>query len=204
MNTIASRFRGFLPVVIDVETAGFNAETDALLELAAVIIHTNDQGLLHPDKKVHHYHIEPFTGANLDKSALEFTGIKPYHPFRFAIPERQALDELFATIAKQLKLSKCSRAVMVAHNPIFDLSFVQAAIKRSGIKKSPFHSFTALDTATLSALAFGQTVLAKAVRCAGIEFNADEAHSAIYDAERTAELFCYIMNNWKNPADETS
>ena len=37
-SLFAQRFRGYFPVVIDVETAGFNAQTDALLEIAATTL----------------------------------------------------------------------------------------------------------------------------------------------------------------------
>lgn len=43
MKTVASRFRGFYPVIIDVETAGFNCATDALLEIAAVTLMINNE-----------------------------------------------------------------------------------------------------------------------------------------------------------------
>ena len=189
------RFRGYLPVVIDVETAGFNAHTDALLELAAISVHYNDQGLLVPEHEWH-YHIKPFEGANLDPKALEFNGIVPDHPFRLALTETDALKDMFAKVEEALDETKCQRAILVGHNAAFDLSFLQAAVARTGIKKSPFHAFSCLDTASLSAVAFGQTVLAKALRAANIPFDLSQAHSALYDAERTAQLFCDIVNRW--------
>jgi ribonuclease T len=62
------------------------------------------------------------------------------------------------------------------------------------MKSSPFHSFTSLDTATLAAVTLGETVLARAAKRAKIPFDVNQAHSAGYDAERTAELFCYMVN----------
>lgn len=192
---IANRFRGFLPVVVDVETAGFNAETDALLEIAAVTVRMDLNGRLHRN---HTYacHVEPFPGANLDKRALEFTGIDPFNPFRMAMPEAKALEHIFAPIREEVKREECSRAILVGHNPFFDLGFIKAAVARTGNKKSPFHSFSTFDTATLGGLAYGQTVLAKAAQAAGIEWDNSQAHSAIYDAERTADLFCAVVNLW--------
>lgn len=190
------RFRGYLPVIIDVETAGFNHETDALLEIAAVTVRMNEQGLLEP-AETHAHHITPFAGANLEKEALEFTGIDPYHPFRFAVEEKVALSQVFKAIRKAMKAAKCQRAILVGHNPAFDLSFVKAASARCGIKRNPFHPFSTIDTASISALALGQTVLAKAVLAAKLEFDHSQAHSAIYDAQKTAELFCYIVNRWQ-------
>lgn len=193
---IADRFRGFLPVVVDVETAGFNAKTDALLEIAAVTLVMDDEGLLHLHE-THAAHVEPFPGANLEERALAFTGIDPYHPFRLALPEKEALEKVFSPIRQAIKEQACTRAILVGHNPFFDLGFLNAAVERSKIKKNPFHAFSSFDTATLGGLAYGQTVLAKAAHAAGIAWDSDQAHSAVYDAERTAELFCTIINRWR-------
>lgn len=193
--SLNQRFRGFLPIVIDVETAGFNAQTDALLELAAVSLAFDEDGTLVP-AQTWHYHIQPFEGANLDPKALEFTGIEPDHPFRYAVSEEEALGALFTEVRQAVKEQSCQRAILVGHNAWFDLSFLLAATERTGLKRSPFHSFSSFDTATLSALAFGQTVLAKSLYAAGITFDLKQAHSALYDAEKTAELFCHIVNQY--------
>ena len=193
---IKNRFRGYFPVVVDVETAGFNAKTDALLEIAAVTLKMDDQGFLHPDKTFHH-HIEPFAGANLEKAALDFNGIDPYCALRGAIEESEAMKELCKEIRKEQKNADCQRSIIVAHNAAFDQGFVNAAIERSSIKCTPFHPFVSFDTTTLAGLALGQTVLIKACMAAGIEFDQKEAHSALYDTQKTAELFCYIVNKWK-------
>jgi ribonuclease T len=198
---INKRFRGYLPIVIDVETAGFNPQTDALLELAAISVQYNEDGLLVPDQ-FWHYHIKPFEGANLDPRSLEFTGIQPDHPFRLALPETEALQDLFGKVQDALYQTQCQRAILTGHNAAFDLSFLQAAILRTGLKKSPFHAFSCLDTASLAAVAFGQTVLAKALRAAHIPFDLDHAHSALYDADRTALLFCDITNRWDQTVDK--
>lgn len=195
-NELSQRFRGFLPIVIDVETGGVNPAKDALLEIAAISITMDDQGLIHPDQ-AYHYHVLPFEGANLDPGALAFNKIDPYHPFRFAIPEAQALRELFSATSKECKQKSCSRAVLVGHNAWFDQQFINAAVERCQLGYNPYHRFTSFDTATLSALVYGQTVLSRALELAKIPFNTDEAHSALYDAKHTAELFCVIVNHWK-------
>jgi ribonuclease T len=193
--SIAGRFRGFLPVVVDVETAGFNPQTDALLEIAAVILHMDHTGHLQRQQTFAR-HVQPFPGANLDPAALAFTGIDPHHPFRDALPEQEVLQSIFQPIRKAVRDSGCSRAILVGHNPWFDLAFLNAAVQRTGVKRNPFHPFSAFDTATLGGLAFGQTVLSRAAQAAGIAWDNQEAHSAIYDAERTAELFCRVVNLW--------
>ncbi|HBY38079.1 MAG TPA: ribonuclease T [Alteromonas sp.] len=192
---LAHRFRGYFPVIIDVETAGFNANTDALLEIAAVTLHMDEEGMLHPDQ-TYHAHVTPFEGANLEPAALEFNGIDPNCALRGAIDEDEAMKELCKTIRKQQKAAECQRSVIVAHNATFDQSFVNAAIERCNIKRTPFHPFVSFDTTTLSGLAVGQTVLVKACQAAGIAFDQKEAHSALYDAKKTAELFCYIVNRY--------
>jgi ribonuclease T len=195
-TAIAERFRGFLPVVVDVETAGFNAETDALLEIAAVTLRIDLNGNLQP-QETYSAHVKPFPGANLEPSALAFTGIDPHHPLRIAVDEAEALKKIFTPIRQAVKETGCTRAILVGHNPAFDLSFVKAAVERTGIKRNPFHQFSTFDTATLGGLAFGQTVLSRAMNAAGIEWDDSQAHSAIYDTEKTAELFCAIVNRWK-------
>lgn len=195
MSHISKRFRGFLPVVVDVETAGFDCHSHALLEIAAVPITMNGEGEVKPAETIA-CHVQPFEGAQLDPRALEFTGIDPFHPFRMAKPEAEALELIFEPIAEIIRTQQCTRAILVGHNPFFDLGFIKAAAKRQGFKKMPFHQFSTFDTATLGGLAFGQTVLARAAQAAGIKWNNDEAHSAVYDAERTAELFCNIVNRW--------
>jgi ribonuclease T len=180
----AERFRGFLPVAVDVETGGFDCEKDALLEIAAVVIDMDADGVVHPAPTVS-THVEPFPGANIDPRALEITGIDPTHPFRGALPEREALDLVFKPIRKALREYGCQRAILVGHNAAFDL-------------------FSCFDTATLGGLAYGQTVLSRAVQAAGLDWNASEAHSAVYDAERTALLFCDIVNRWKRMSEATA
>ena len=196
VHKISDRFRGFLPVVVDVETGGFNCATDAILEVAASLVRMDDDGMLSLHRTLD-FHVKPFEGANIEQSALDFTGIDPWHPFREAVKEEDAMADLFRAVRKEIREQGCSRAVLVGHNAHFDAGFINAAVERCDIQRNPFHPFSFFDTATLSGLAYGQTVLAKACAEAGISFNNDEAHSAAYDAERTAELFCDIVNRWK-------
>ena len=195
VNTMANRFRSYLPVIVDLETAGFNATTDALLEMAVVIPAMDESGQLIIESS-HREHIIPFEGANLDPAALKFNGIDPYHPFRLAIDEKEALRKLFAPVRAAVKAQQCTRAILVGHNPAFDIGFMNAAVERTKFKRNPFHPFSTFDTATLGGLAYGQTVLAKAAKAADIEWDNEQAHSALYDAEQTAILFCKIVNQW--------
>ncbi len=200
MMPIANRFRGFLPVVVDVETGGFNPATDALLELAVCIIEMDGEGWLRPGQ-VMMRHIKPFEGANIEQAALEFNGIRPDHPLRPSVKEDIALRDLLQPVRQELRDTGCKRAVLVGHNAHFDLSFLNAIIQRVGYKRNPFHPFSCFDTATLGGLAYGQTVLARAVDAAGLAWDSGQAHSAAYDTERTAALFCTIVNRWRHLQD---
>jgi ribonuclease T len=191
--TMQRRFRGFLPVVVDVETGGFNCATDALLEIAAVLIEFGPDGRLRRGES-HAYHVRPFEGANLEPASLAVTGIDPWHPLRPAIPEKDALGRIFTEVRSAMKVQECRRAVLVGHNAAFDLGFINAAVARAEIKRNPFHPFSCFDTATLAGAAFGQTVLAKAAQVCGLEWDSSAAHSARYDAERSADIFCEVCN----------
>ncbi len=193
-TSMDKRFRGFLPVVVDVETGGFNEKTDALLQIAAVMIDMDEEGRLVLGE-THSCHVNPFEGANMDPASMEINGIIPDHPLRMAVDEKHALPKIFKPIREALKQYRCKRAILVGHNANFDLKFVNAAAERSGIKRNPFHPFSTFDTVSLAGLLYGQTVLARACDVAGLGWDSREAHSAIYDAEMTARLFCRIVNS---------
>ena len=192
---MARRFRGFLPVVVDVETGGFNEVTDALLQIAAVLLDFDKQGHLYCTETIS-CHVTPFEGANLDPKSMQVNGIDVDHPFRLALEEKQALPKIFKPVREEIKRQGCNKAILVGHNAHFDLKFINAAAARTGIKRNPFHPFSTFDTVTLAGLAYGQTVLARAVKSAGLEWDTAEAHSAIYDAEMTAALFCKVVNEF--------
>jgi ribonuclease T len=194
---MSRRFRGYLPVAIDVETGGFNVLTDALLEIAVVLIHMDAGGTLRRGT-THDFHVQPFDGARLDPASLAVTGIDPWHPLRPALPERDALQRLFREVRHAVRAYNCRRAILVGHNAAFDLACINAAVARSEVKRNPFHPFSCFDTATLAGAALGQTVLAKAVTVAGLEWDADSAHSARYDAECSADLFCLVCNRLRD------
>lgn len=192
---MSRRFRGFFPLVVDVETGGFDARRDALLEIGALTLKIDEQGQLSIKDK-YACHVEPFDGANMDPKSLEVNGIDPYHPFRIAKPETEAVRELFRFAGKEMKQTGCNRCVMIGHNTVMDLNFINAAASRNKIARNPFHPFSTFDTVTMAGLAYGQTVLSRAAQAAGLDWDNEAAHSALYDATKTAELFCIIVNRW--------
>jgi ribonuclease T len=192
---MSERFRGYLPVVVDVETGGFDWNRHALLEIAMQPIDLDEDGRLIPGEMAS-AHLVPAPGTEIDPKSLQVTGIDLDHPFRLAKPERDALDHVFAAVRAAVRKHDCQRAILVGHNAHFDLNFLNAAVARTQHKRNPFHPFSVFDTVTLAGVAYGQTVLARAVHAAGLAWNGEEAHSAVYDTERTAELFCKIANSW--------
>ena len=194
ITPMSARFRGYLPIVVDVETGGFNEQTDALLQIAAVIIDMDEDGQIFCAETIS-CHVTPFEGSRLDPASMQINGIDVDHPFRLALDEKQALPKIFKPVREALKRQACNKAILVGHNAHFDLKFINAAAQRSGIKRNPFHPFSNFDTVTLAGLVYGQTVLARALKAAGFEWDTNEAHSAVYDAEMTASLFCKIVNN---------
>ncbi|HEY5716051.1 MAG TPA: ribonuclease T [Psychromonas sp.] len=195
-NLLDKRFRGYYPVIIDIETSGLNAQTDAILEIAAILPAMDEQGYLYAAEKIH-FHVLPFEGANMDPKALAFTGIDPFNPLRAAVDERLALTEIFKLVRKHQKDNHCNRSIIVAHNASFDQGFINKATERCNLKRVPFHPFASFDTASMAALTLGQTVLAKACQQAGIAYDSVQAHSALYDTEITADLFFYMVNKWR-------
>lgn len=203
VRPMSERFRGFLPVVVDVETGGFDWNKHALLEIAAIPIEIDEAGLLVPGE-VACAHVEPAPGTEIDPKSLEVTGIVLDHPFRLAKPEKEALEHVFAPVRAAIRKHNCQRAILVGHNAHFDLNFLNAAVARVAHKRNPFHPFSVFDTVTLAGVAYGQTVLARAVHAAGLAWDSTQAHSAVYDTERTAELFCTIANAWPTPTPAIS
>lgn len=196
LNLLSNRFRTFYPVVIDIETAGFNAKTDAVLEIALITLKMDKSGWLHKEDTLH-FHVKPFKGSIINSDAIAFNKIDPFNPLRGAISEKSAIEIILEKVRQGIKIQGCSRGIVVAHNANFDHTFLMAAIQRVQTKNNPFHPFVTFDTAVLSGLAVGQTVLAKACKAMGLSFDNQQAHSALYDTLQTADLFCEIVNRWK-------
>ena len=193
---LKNRFRKYLPVVVDIETGGFDPELNAILEIAITLIEENDNKFVVGETLRHH--IIPFKNSIIEKESLEFTKIKLDHPLRNAIDEKDAIKDIFKIINKVKNKYECSRAILVGHNAHFDNSFLDAAIKRNNIKRTPFHKFSVIDTVSLGVLATGQTVLARICDKLEIDYDNDQAHSAAYDTLVTAKVFCSIVNGYDN------
>ena len=187
-----SRFRGYLPVVVDLETGGFDNGIHAVLEIAAATLDFADDRLVVGGR--HRWAVTPHPDTAVEEASLKVTGIDLDDPGRGAISELAAVRALFRLVRTEVKRQGCQRAIVTAHNAHFDHGFIHAAAKRNGVKRSPFHPFSVLDTVALAAVHYGHTVLSETCGRAGIGFDAEQAHSAAYDAEVTAELFCAVVN----------
>lgn len=204
---LKDRFRGYMPVVLDLETGGTDPYNHAIIEIAIVFLDWQEDVLL---PGVHRrWAVLPHPETTIEDSSLDLIGIDPFDPARGAQLEETCLRECFRAIRKRMEANSCTRAYLVGHNAYFDHSFVKAAAHRNGVGQNPFHLFTVIDTASLAAVNFGHSVLSVACDRAGIEFDENKAHSALYDATVTSQLFCTIVNecqfnpNWINlNADE--
>jgi ribonuclease T len=192
-KNIKDRIRGYLPVVIDIETGGLDESINPMLEICAIIIGVKDNQFY--QKEILHFHIKPFLGCKISNSSIRFNGIDIDNPFREAVSEKVALKKIFSAINLELKVQKCTRSILVGHNAFFDLGFLKEATNRTKLK-TPFHNFSTIDTVSLGSLVYGHTVLAKIIELAGIEWDNSQAHSALYDTKKTSELFCKIFNKF--------
>ena len=130
-TAMVDRFRGYMPVVVDVETGGFNETTDALLQVAAVLLDIDELGQFYCSETIS-CHVTPFSGANLEPKSMEVNGIDVDHPFRLAVDEKLALPMIFKPVREALKHHGCNKAILVGHNAHFDLKFLNAAAARAG------------------------------------------------------------------------
>lgn len=181
--------------MIDLETGGFECKKHAVLEIAIVLLDWKDNQII--PGVTHQWNIEPEAHLVVEAASLAVTGIDLSDPNRNAIQENQAVRECFKIIRRAVKSANCNRAILTAHNAHFDHGFVMEATERNEIKRNPFHPFSVIDTASLSALTLGHTVLSEACLRAGVNFENEKAHSAVHDAEATADLFCRIVNSWR-------
>lgn len=195
VKTIKDRFRGFLPVVVDVETAGFIPEKNALVEVAMMTVNMDERGVFTPGE-LYSANILPFSGSIINEANIKFLGIDPFDKNRNPQDEAEAILPMFKAVSKAVKAAHCKRAILVGHNGHFDLGFINAVAERIGKKKNPFHPFSVLDTASLAGLVYGQTVLAKACRAAHLDFDDHAAHGAAYDAQMECRLFCSLINRF--------
>lgn len=184
-------FGQYYPIVIDCETSGVDPQQHAMLELAYTCLEIVEGKLVPGESET--FHIYPFEGAAFDDGSMKIHQIDPYYPLRYAITEKEALEALNKVVIPRLLEHKQRRAILVGHNAWFDLAFLNAAYERQKVK-SVFHRFTSLDTATLSAFLLRETVLARALYRARVGYDPKQAHSALYDSQKTAELVCALWN----------
>ena len=181
-------------MVVDLETGGLDPNKNPILELACSFLNYENEKLV-PHKSFS-WDIKPQPNLEIDPSSQLLTGIDPLLDIENRTDEKAAINSFFKEVRRETKTNECTRAVLVAHNSVFDNSFLNAAIQRHRIKRSPFHPFTTFDTATLGGVAFGHTDLREACQRADIAYDKKSAHCASYDCEVTAFLFCKIVNLW--------
>ena len=99
-----TKFRKYLPVVVDLETGGFTPSSDAILEIAITLINYDREFSV---GETHRFHIDPFPGLKIHQDALEFTKINLEHPLRNAVSEQEALQSIFKIINQTIFFINC-------------------------------------------------------------------------------------------------
>lgn len=192
-HPLSQKFRGYYPVVVDIETGGLDPQQHTILDIAAITLTLDKKGKLVPLKE-YQTHVYPHPDYITTPEALKINKINLKHLEFSGVSEKQALQSIFKPIRAAQTAHDCKQSILVGHNAFFDLAFINAAAKRSKVRRNPFHQYSTLDTVTLSGVMLGHTVLVKACELAGISFDRKQAHTALYDAQKTAQLFCSLVN----------
>ena len=155
-------------VVFDIETTGFSAEADRIIEIGAVKV---EKGQI----------TEKFS-----------TFVNPKRPIPFRITELTSITDDMVIDAPEIEvvlpqfLEFVGDAVLVAHNASFDVGFIEQNCKNQGLDTQ----FTSVDTVALgrvllpSLSKYKLDVVAKAL---GISL--ENHHRAVDDAGATAKIF---------------
>ncbi len=159
-------------VVFDLETTGFSAEVDRIIEIGAVKIKNgeivdNFSKFVNPKIPIP-FRIEKLTGIN-DSMVME------------AEPIEKILPEF---------LEFCGDAVMVAHNAGFDTSFIINNAERLGIKYDP----TIMDTVLLAQFVIPNLHNYKLdTLCKHLAVSLENHHRAVDDAQATAYIYLKMV-----------
>ena len=163
-------------VVFDIETTGFSATADRIIEIGAVKVRAGE---------ITDYYS---------------TFVNPEVPIPFEITKLTSItDEMVMeapTIDKVLPefLEFVGDAALVAHNAGFDVGFIKENAKRLGLN----HKYTYLDTVALARVLlptlgkFKLNIVAKA-----LNISLENHHRAVDDAKATAEIFVKFIEMLK-------
>ena len=155
-------------VVFDIETTGFSAIYDKIIEIGAVKVEKGNitdkfSVFVNPERPIP-FRIEQLTGIN-DSMVIDAETIEVVLP-------------KFLEFAKD--------CVLVAHNAEFDMSFIMNNAERMGIK----YDFTYADTVTLARALLpniGKYKLDNVAKALGVSL--EHHHRAVDDAGCTAKIF---------------
>lgn len=171
INSMGQNFNDTF-VVFDLETTGFSAEVDRIIEIGAVKIKNgeivdNFSKFVNPKIPIP-FRIEKLTGIN-DSMVME------------AEPIEKILPEF---------LEFCGDAVMVAHNAGFDTSFIINNAERLGIKYDP----TIMDTVLLAQFVIPNLHNYKLdTLCKHLAVSLENHHRAVDDAQATAYIYLKMV-----------
>ena len=155
-------------VVFDIETTGFSASKNQIIEIGAVKMEQGEitdrfSTFVNPKEPIP-YRIEELTGIS-DRMVMDAEGIEQILP-RF--------------------LEFCKDSVLVAHNAGFDTGFIETKAKMLGISTD----FTVVDTLSLARALLPDLSRFKLDQVAkALNISLENHHRAVDDAECTAHIF---------------
>lgn len=163
-------------VVFDLETTGLSPLKDKIIEIGAVKIEN---------------------GKIIDRFS---TFVNPEKPIPYEIEQLTNINDQMVAGAKVIEeilpafLMFCGDSSVVAHNAIFDTSFIKHECKNLGIEWKP----TIVDTVTLSHLLLPNLSRFKLDNVAkALDIKLDNHHRAVDDAECTAYIFIKLSEMLK-------
>lgn len=164
-------------VVFDIETTGFSAVNDRIIEIGAVKV----EG-----------------GRIVDRYS---TFVNPERPIPFEIEKLTGIHDGMVEDAEVIEdvlpkfMEFCQDCIMVAHNAEFDMSFIRENCRRQGIERK----FTVVDT-----LAMARSMLPDLKNykldtvVEAVGGSLENHHRAVEDAESTADIFVKFVARLKN------
>lgn len=164
-------------VVFDIETTGFSAVNDRIIEIGAVKV----EG-----------------GQIVDRYS---TFVNPERPIPFEIEKLTGIHDGMVEDADVIEdilpkfMEFCQDCIMVAHNAEFDMSFIKENCRRQGIERK----FTVVDT-----LAMARSLLPDLKNykldtvVEAVGGGLENHHRAVEDAESTADIFVKFVARLKN------
>ncbi len=169
---------------IDIETTGFNVETQEIIEIGCVIVKQND-GVLGEVVEEFELKIKPERLDLADPEALSINGYNEAE-WLFAMTLEQAM-KVFA--------EKTKECIFAAHNAAFDWSFIAKAFATTQVENQMFYA--KIDTISFALAKLHNnpevTRYSLGALCDYFGITNDRAHTALADTRATVEMYRKLL-----------